>query len=217
MDGLSGLMGEGLWLAGRNGKGCGSGLSLAGNGLKVKSILKAVGIAGLVGASAFVAYAIKNPAILDSVKNYFNDNPEIITGAMKPTLGKIFKAIPIPAYEIGKMGRMNGNLAGYGKKLPANIKKFIHMNPTATLNVLKHLKKGKGSGLHLAGHGRKIGSKNEVWSGTATKTSGGLTKSDLMKNKKGKVVSKKRHALGKRNFKNIQKYSYKKKGKGLEM
>jgi len=41
-----------------------------------------------------------------------------------------------------------------------------------------------------------------VWSGTADKTKGGLTKKDLCLNKTGKVVSKKRLSLSKKNFKN---------------
>ena len=43
----------------------------------------------------------------------------------------------------------------------------------------------------------KVGSKAQVWHETAEHTSGGLTKSDLMKNKSGRIVSKKKHALGK--------------------
>ena len=35
----------------------------------------------------------------------------------------------------------------------------------------------------------------KVWHGTLKKTPGGLTKKDLMKNKRGKIVSKKRHKL----------------------
>jgi len=34
--------------------------------------------------------------------------------------------------------------------------------------------------------------RQEVWNGTRAKTSGGLTKSDLVKNKRGKIVSKKK-------------------------
>jgi hypothetical protein len=34
----------------------------------------------------------------------------------------------------------------------------------------------------------------EVWNGLAKHTSGGLTKSDLTQNKRGKIVSKKRQA-----------------------
>ncbi len=46
-----------------------------------------------------------------------------------------------------------------------------------------------------------IGSKREVWNGTAERTSGGLRKDDLMKNKRGRIVSKKKHELGKTAFK----------------
>merc|ERR1711862_221835 len=46
--------------------------------------------------------------------------------------------------------------------------------------------------------------KSSVFRGTKVKTVGGLKKSDLMKNKNGKVVSKKSHAAGKKNFKNIR-------------
>ena len=37
----------------------------------------------------------------------------------------------------------------------------------------------------------QVGSRLEVWNGTKSKTSGGLVKSDLKMNSKGKIVSKK--------------------------
>jgi hypothetical protein len=42
------------------------------------------------------------------------------------------------------------------------------------------------------------GKKWQVYKGTRAKSIGGLTKGDLTKNKQGKVVSKKKHALGKK-------------------
>ena len=48
---------------------------------------------------------------------------------------------------------------------------------------------------------KAVGSKLDVFRGTARHTSGGLTKADLMKNKRGKIVSKKMHALGLKAFK----------------
>jgi len=39
---------------------------------------------------------------------------------------------------------------------------------------------------------KRIGSRAEVFHGQATKTSGGLTKNDLIKNKIGRIVSKKK-------------------------
>merc|ERR1711874_864794 len=54
-----------------------------------------------------------------------------------------------------------------------------------------------------------IGTKGQVFRGTKLKTKGGLVKKDLMKNKQGKVISKKRYATGRKNFKNggIAKWS----------
>ena len=42
------------------------------------------------------------------------------------------------------------------------------------------------------------GSRAEVWHGTAKKTVGGLTKSDLLMNKHGRIVSRKKHNTAKR-------------------
>ena len=43
-----------------------------------------------------------------------------------------------------------------------------------------------------------IGTRAQVWHGTAYKTSGGLTHNDLMKNKSGRIVSKTKHNTAKR-------------------
>jgi len=52
-----------------------------------------------------------------------------------------------------------------------------------------------------------IGSRAQVWHGTARKTSGGLTKGDLMKNKEGRIVSKRKHNTAKRE-KRLVKHGY---------
>ena len=39
-----------------------------------------------------------------------------------------------------------------------------------------------------------VGSRRKVWNGSAHHTSGGLAKSDLMMNKWGRIVSRKKHA-----------------------
>merc|ERR1719420_2129663 len=46
--------------------------------------------------------------------------------------------------------------------------------------------------------------KAQVFKGTKEKTVGGLTKDSLMKNKRGKIVSKRANAHGKRAFKNVE-------------
>lgn len=49
-----------------------------------------------------------------------------------------------------------------------------------------------------------IGSKEEVYNGSKQCTSGGLKKEDLIMNKNGKIVSKKKHEAGLNNFKKNQ-------------
>lgn len=52
---------------------------------------------------------------------------------------------------------------------------------------------------------KNIGSKREVFSGTAKQTAGGLEKDDLMRNKRGAIVSKAQHKHGLRNASNLLK------------
>lgn len=52
------------------------------------------------------------------------------------------------------------------------------------------------------------GSKSQVFHGTAKHTSGGLTKKDLMKTRKGRIVSKKKHAAGKKALAQLKKAGY---------
>jgi hypothetical protein len=56
-------------------------------------------------------------------------------------------------------------------------------------------------------HSQTIGTRAQVWHGTAKKTSGGLTKSDLMKNKAGRIVSKAKHNTAKKEMR-LVKYGY---------
>lgn len=45
---------------------------------------------------------------------------------------------------------------------------------------------------------QNIGTRAQVWHGTAKKTSGGLTKNALMMNKHGRIVSKRKHHSAKK-------------------
>jgi hypothetical protein len=53
-----------------------------------------------------------------------------------------------------------------------------------------------------------VGSKAQVFHGTAKHTSGGLTKKDLMKTRKGRIVSKRKHAAGLKAIKQLKKSGY---------
>lgn len=70
-----------------------------------------------------------------------------------------------------------------------------------------------------------IGTRAQVWHGTAYKTTGGLTKSDLFQNKAGRIVSKSKHASAKREKRLVKagygtkkgKFGYVKIGKSRKM
>merc|ERR1712046_419855 len=52
------------------------------------------------------------------------------------------------------------------------------------------------------------GTRSQVFRGTRQKVkTTGQVKSDLMKNKRGKIISKKQHAFGKRSYKNIKSWT----------
>lgn len=56
-----------------------------------------------------------------------------------------------------------------------------------------------------------VGSKAMVWHGSANHTPGGLTRKDLMKTKKGRIVSKRKHAIGKKRIQTLRKLGFKSK------
>ena len=56
-------------------------------------------------------------------------------------------------------------------------------------------------------HSQTIGTRAQVWHGTAKKTSGGLTKSDLMQNKAGRIVSRAKHNTAKKEMR-LLKHGY---------
>jgi hypothetical protein len=62
---------------------------------------------------------------------------------------------------------------------------------------------------HINGHKFKMlfGSRQQVWNKTAYKTAGELCHNDLMMNKWGRIVSKKKHATAKRE-KRLQKHGF---------
>lgn len=48
---------------------------------------------------------------------------------------------------------------------------------------------------------KTVGTKKEVWNGSAKHTAGKLVRADLMKNKVGKIISKKKYLQGQKAFK----------------
>ena len=54
---------------------------------------------------------------------------------------------------------------------------------------------------------KTVGTRAEVWHGTAKKTSGGLQKNDLLKNKSGRIVSKAKHNTAKKEMR-LKKFGF---------
>ena len=77
------------------------------------------------------------------------------------------------------------------------------MNSTNSANANATRKNNMSGGKTVT-----TGSKSQVWHGTAKHTSGGLTKKDLMKTRKGRIVSKRKHAAGLKALKQLKKSGY---------
>ncbi len=80
--------------------------------------------------------------------------------------------------------------------------------------VKKHMKSADGL-YHIKSHKYPVleGSRAQVWHQTAYKTAGNLKKGDLMMNKHGRIVSRKKHSTAKKE-KRLEKAGYKtRKGK----
>ena len=86
---------------------------------------------------------------------------------------------------------------------------------TTTMNSpseIAHTKEDQvGDSSVMSGGGKRhevlIGSRAQVWHGTAHKTSGGLTKKHLLMNKNGRIVSKAKHNTAKKE-KRLEKAGY---------
>ena len=63
----------------------------------------------------------------------------------------------------------------------------------------------------MGGALKTVGTKAQVFHGSAKHTSGGLTRKDLMKTKKGRIVSRRKHAAGKKALKRLVKAGFKAK------
>jgi len=75
------------------------------------------------------------------------------------------------------------------KKATSAIRAVPKKVPKVKISNLPKITIGKGH--------KRVGTREQVWNGSASRTSGGLTKGDLMKGKNGKIISKKMHAKGK--------------------
>jgi DVNP family len=78
--------------------------------------------------------------------------------------------------------------------------------PSSTNNSTRNNAQAQAGGKMPA-----VGTKAQVYHGKAKHTSGGLTRKQLMKTKKGRIVSRKKHAAGKKALARLRKAGYKAK------
>ena len=80
--------------------------------------------------------------------------------------------------------------------------------------VNKHMKAADGM-YHIHGHKYEmlVGSRAQVWHQTAHQTSGGLMKHQLLMNKNGRIVSKRKHTTAKKEKRLVKAGFLTKKGK----
>jgi len=193
--------GDGLRLAGQRYTGHRGG-KLSKKALK--AILGTVGALGVAGAAGFASKYARS-------KGYVGKTTD------KHKLGDIFDH---EAYARDQQGFGNNPFMKANRKLAKAIMRAVD----------KHHGKGlrlAGSGIEHGGHGLKLsgngiehggqglgvaggrikarGSKADVYHGRAKKTAGGLCKSDLIVNKRGKVVSKKQSENGKKRIHHLRR------------
>jgi hypothetical protein len=85
------------------------------------------------------------------------------------------------------------------------------MNNSANMGVNNAAANANKPGMVGGGHMMTTGSKAQVFHGTAHHTKGGLTRKDLMKNKRGKIVSRKQAKAGKKAYSRLVKAGFKPK------
>merc|ERR1719355_22020 len=87
------------------------------------------------------------------------------------------------------------------------VKAMKAMKAVTVMKAMKAMKAIKQKKKRVSKIAKGRMAKSLVFSGARVKTSGGLTKADLIRNKNGKIVSKKQQAAGKKAYNNIKAWA----------
>ena len=142
--------------------------------------------------------------------NIFEETAQRLTGAVEGMAGTMEKGME-KGKEMMKSGMKEGK-----EMMKSGMKEGEEMMKSGMKEGEEMMGEGKmmyGGKRHMkskshkkAHHEKNVGSRAEVFHGTAAQTSGGLMKKDLKKNKYGRIVSKKASKSAKKNFaKNLPK------------
>ena len=123
------------------------------------------------------------------------------------TMDDIFEESPPP---MNNGNRKNNSSMNASANAPAPANPPANAPANSSMNSAPANAVQSGGRRRTARKGSAVGSKAQVWHGNADHTSGGLHKSDLMKHK-GRIISRKKHALGKKALKHLVKAGYKPK------
>jgi len=128
-----------------------------------------------------------SPTIFNSFKEGVHSATEALTGTAAAVVGLASK----PANASGAVP------SGGARRSRNNRGRFLSKRKAA----LRTLKKRAAKAV-------TVGTKAQVFHGTAKHTSGGLTRKDLMKTKKGRIVSKRKHAAGRAALRRLKAAGY---------
>ena len=120
------------------------------------------------------------PSMLNSASKMASNAGSAATA----TLGSVYSALTGQSPSGPSMGGSRYSMGG--ARRARNMRgRFLSKRKAARMTFKKR-----------ASRAATVGTKAQVFHGTAKHTSGGLTRKDLMKTKKGRIVSKRKHAAG---------------------
>ena len=125
-------------------------------------------------------------SLVNSAKNAATSAGQTLSSAFSSVMGTGAPAAPAAAPAMGGARRNRNNRGRFLSKKKAERRTLKKRSARAVT----------------------VGTKAMVFHGTAKHTSGGLTRKDLMKTKKGRIVSKRKHAAGKSALRRLKAAGY---------
>ena len=155
-------------------------------------------LSGLLGLSASGPSA---PTVGGSnAKLMGGSNAKLMGGSNAKLMGGNYKLMGGLSRGVGSRYLVSGPKAGGSRRLRNMRGRFLSKRKAVRMTLKKRSEKAV-----------TVGTKAQVFHGTAKHTSGGLKRADLMKTKKGRIVSKRKHAAGKTAIRRLRAAGYKAK------
>jgi hypothetical protein len=127
-------------------------------------------------------------------------NAKLMGGSNAKLMGGNYKLMGGLSRGVGSRYLVSGPKAGGSRRLRNMRGRFLSKRKAVRMTLKKRSEKAV-----------TVGTKAQVFHGTAKHTSGGLKRADLMKTKKGRIVSKRKHAAGKKAIRRLRAAGFKAK------